>query len=87
MTSYRFGKFSFLAKVSGCDGRKDFINRSVGWEGAVEDTELPLEALGNVVPTSTRVDHGRHQLDVGNVGEVAWHEESVRKHRLVTLQM
>ena len=53
---------SLWAEVSPGHGAEDLIDGGVGGQRAVKDAELPLQALRDVVPTATGVDHGRHQL-------------------------
>ena len=76
---------SLSAKVSTTNDPKDFVNGCIRREGTVENGELPLEAGRDVVASPARVDHGRHELDVHNVGEVPWllqAEESSHLHKL-----
>ena len=54
---------SLCAVVTRRDAAKDGVDGGVGGEGAVEDVELTLEALRDVVATSTRLDHGRQELE------------------------
>ena len=51
---------------------KDLINGCIRWQSTIEDAELSLEALWDVVPASSRLDHGSHELDVCNDGKVSW---------------
>ena len=46
--------------------------KGVGGQRAVGDGELSLKASGDVVAATPRVDHCRHELEVHDVGEVAW---------------
>ena len=54
------------AEVSLSHGAEDLIDGGVGRQRAVEDGELPLQALRDVVPAAARLDHGRHQLSGGH---------------------
>ncbi len=60
----------YLAVVAASNSLKDLIDGVIGRQGAVEDVELSLETLGDVVTTTAGLDHGRHELDVHDVGEV-----------------
>ena len=53
---------SFCAVVTGRDASKDGVDGGVGGESAVEDVELTLEALRDVVATTSRLDHRRQEL-------------------------
>ena len=61
---------SLRTEVARANDSKDLVNGGVGWQGAVEDSELSLEAGRDVIATSTRMNHGRQKLDIHNVGEV-----------------
>lgn len=56
------GEASLWAEVSLSHGAEDLIDGGVGGQCAVKDGELPLQALRDVIPTATGVDHGCHQL-------------------------
>jgi len=58
-------------EVSGPNGAEDLIDGCVGGECAVEDVEVPLEALGDVVPSPPGVDHRPHHLNVDEVRELS----------------
>ena len=64
-----------LGVVSPGDGQEDLVDGLVGREGAVEDGEVSLEALGDVVPAPARLDHGGEEVDVNNVQKVAWKDK------------
>jgi hypothetical protein len=63
--------------VAESDDTEDLVDARVGGQCAVEDGELTLEALRNVVATAAGLDHGRHELDVEDGGEVAGLVEAV----------
>ena len=65
------GEVSLRTEVTVSNEPKDLVNGGVRWEGAVVYGVLPLEALGDVVPSAARVDHGGQELDVDNVGIVS----------------
>lgn len=50
---------------------KDFINGGVGWQSTVENGELPLQTAGDIIPPAPGMNHGRHELNVNNGGEIA----------------
>ena len=62
---------SHLDKPTVSDGAEDLVDGAVGWQGAVEDVEVTLEALRDVVATAARVDHGRDDRDVHQAGELS----------------
>ena len=49
---------------------KDLVNGAVTRQCTVEYTELPLQSLWNVISASSWMNHGRQELDVGQVSEV-----------------
>jgi hypothetical protein len=60
-----------LDEPSCSDGPEDLVDGGVGGQSAVEDVELPLEALGDVVTTASWVDHGSDDGDVHQTGELS----------------
>ena len=56
------------AEVAGCDGPEDLVDGLLCGNGAVEGDEVTLQSLRDVIPASTRVDHGRHVLDIWREG-------------------
>ena len=50
---------------------KNLVDGGVTGKRAVEDVELPLEALRDVVAAPAGVNHGSQELNVRDVGEVA----------------
>ena len=59
-------------EVARANHAKDLVDGGVGGQRAVRDGELSLEASGDVVAATPGVDHCRHELDVHDIGEVAW---------------
>lgn len=57
----------YLDKVAFANCSEDFVDRTVGWQSAVEDIEVTFQTLGNVVTTSTRMNHGSHHLNIHDV--------------------
>ena len=53
---------TFRHIMSAADTAEDLVDGRVGWQGAVDDDELPLQTLGNIVPSSSRLDHGGQEL-------------------------
>ena len=49
---------------------KDLINGVVTGQSAVEYTELPLQSLWNVISAPSWVNHGRQELNIGQISEV-----------------
>ena len=73
------------AEIAAADHREYLVDGAVRRQSAVEDGELALEALRDVVPASSGVDHRREELDVDDVGELARLLEAVEAldfHRL-----
>lgn len=62
---------SHLDEITLSDGAEDLVDGVVGGQGAVEDVEVTLEALRDVVTTTTRVDHGRDDRNVHETGELS----------------
>ena len=58
-------------EVARANHAKDLVDGGVRGQRAIEDGELSLEASGDVVAVTRGVDHGCHELDVHDVGEVA----------------
>lgn len=48
---------------------KNLVNGWIRRQRAVKYRELPLKSLRDVIASTTRMDHGRQELDVHNVGE------------------
>ena len=57
-------------EVAAANDPKDLVNGGIGGQGAVEDSELPLEAGRDVIAASARMNHGCQKLDIHDVGEV-----------------
>ena len=53
---------ALLAEVTLTDDREDLVDGSVGGEGAVEDDKLSLQTLGDVIATSTWLNHRSQEL-------------------------
>lgn len=51
---------------------KDLVDGAVTWQSTIEDTELSFEPLWNVVSATSRVNHGRQELNVCQVSKVTW---------------
>ena len=51
-----------VAKVAHADDSKDLVDRVVGGQRAVEGVEVALEALGDVVAATARLDHCADEL-------------------------
>lgn len=51
---------------------KYLINRGGRRQCAVEDGELAFQALWDVVPTTSRVNHSSYKLDVNHIREFPW---------------
>lgn len=62
---------SLQAEVALRQGVEDLVDGRVRGQRAVEDAELPLQALGDVVAAAAWVDHGRYQLHVHHGGKFA----------------
>lgn len=60
---------SFRAEVTTGQRVKDFVNGGVGGQSAVKHTELAFESLGDVITTTTGMDHSSHQLQVDDADE------------------
>ena len=77
--------FTYRNEIANSDVVEDFVNGRVWGQGAIEDVELPLETLGYVISTPTRVYHRAHHLDVNNCRELSWFlevEEATDLHHL-----
>lgn len=61
----------YLDKIARTYGVENFVNGIVGWKSAVEDVEMSLQPLGDVISSTTRMDHGCNQLYVYDVGELS----------------
>lgn len=61
---------------------KYLVNGGIWRKSAIKDGELSLEPLRDVITTSTRLDHGPNELDVNDVGEVAWFLQAVHAMHL-----
>ena len=47
-----------------------FINGSVTRQSAVKNTELSFQSAGNIIPSSTRMNHGGQELNVNYTGKI-----------------
>ena len=54
-------------EISQADCPEDFIDGVVRWETTVEDVEVTFQPLWDIIPTTTRVDHGAHHLNIYDV--------------------
>ena len=53
------------------DDAEDFVNARVAGQSAIENAELSLQSLGNVISTTSRMDHGRNKLHVDNICKIS----------------
>ena len=65
-------KAKYVSEESRSYGGEYFIDGGVRWKCAVDDGEMSFQSLGDVVPATTRVNHGTHHLNVHDVREFSW---------------
>lgn len=71
------GKYTILTK--------DLVYRGIGRKSTVENRKLPLQSLGDIISSPSRVDHSCQELDIHNVGELSWFlqvKEAILLHQL-----
>jgi len=61
----------YLDEISHANSPEDLVNGRVARQCTVEDVEVTLETLWDIVTTSTWMNHGRHHLNVHDVGELS----------------
>ena len=80
--AYFITETSLLAEVATANHTKDFVNRSIRGQSAVENGELPLESGWDIIATSSGMDHGCHELQIHNVSEVPGFLQAVESFHL-----
>ena len=60
------GETPILDVVAASNTAKDLVDGGVGGQGAVNDHKLSLQSLGDIITTSSRLDHGSQELETTN---------------------